>query len=165
MGRLPDHPHRAPQLPARAAGGHHIRAAISPSIPSCRLPASSGGDGLLNAAAFSGTYGICPAGESTAAVLILLGFFLCSSAGKVTQLNLASVGQSVAADDDPARGFTITRHPFLVSVVLWGTAHILVRGDYNARSSADFWCSRRGTLLIDAKRQGRPRRPGPPAAP
>lgn len=109
----------------------------------------------FNAAAFSGYLWYLPyVMNYVAAVLILLGFFLFI--GGQTQPNPASVGQSVAAGDDPARGFMrITRHPFLVSVVLWGTAHILVRGDYNALIffGGFLVLAAAGTLLIDAKRR------------
>ncbi|MDF1730896.1 MAG: NnrU family protein [Minwuia sp.] len=109
----------------------------------------------FNAASFSGYLWYLPyVMNYVAAVLILLGFILFI--GGQTQPNPASVGQSVAVGDDPARGFMrITRHPFLVSVVLWGTAHILVRGDYNALIffGGFLVLAAAGTLLIDAKRR------------
>lgn len=107
------------------------------------------------AADFSGMLWYNPGGMNhLAALLIGLGFILFI--GGQTQPNPASVGQSVAAGDDPARGFMrITRHPFLVSVVLWATAHMLVRGDYNALIlfGGFLLLAAVGTLLIDAKRR------------
>jgi len=109
----------------------------------------------FNAAEFSGLLWYQPhVMNHVAAVLILVGFILFI--GGQTQPNPAAVGQSVSPGDDPARGFMrITRHPFLVSVVLWGTAHMLVRGDYNALIffGGFLVLAAAGTLLIDAKRR------------
>ncbi|MDF1720865.1 MAG: NnrU family protein [Minwuia sp.] len=109
----------------------------------------------FNAAAFSGYFWYLPyIMNYISAVLILLGFVLFI--GGQTQANPTSVGQSVAASGDPARGFMrITRHPFLVSVVIWALAHMLVRGDYNALIffGGFLVLAAAGTLLIDAKRR------------
>ncbi|WP_417514530.1 NnrU family protein [Minwuia sp.] len=53
--------------------------------------------------------------------------------GGLIGANPASVGGKVKRGGDPATGFLrITRHPFLVSVVLWSSAHLLVRGEMRA---------------------------------
>ena len=56
------------------------------------------------------------------AVLVVLG---------VTSANPTSAGQGSALErDEPARGVTrITRHPFLVGVILWAAGHIAANGD------------------------------------
>ena len=109
----------------------------------------------FNAADFSGLLWYQPYIMNHLAVaLILVGFILFI--GGQTQPNPTAVGQSVATGDDPARGFMrITRHPFLVSVTLWATAHLLVRGDYNALVffGGFLVLAVSGTLLIDAKRR------------
>lgn len=109
----------------------------------------------FNAATFSGYFWYLPyIMNYVSAALILLGFVLFI--GGQTQANPAAVGQSVAAAGDPARGFMrITRHPFLVSVVIWGLAHMLVRGDFNALIffGGFLVLAAAGTLLIDAKRR------------
>jgi len=65
-------------------------------------------------------------------------------------------GEKHLADADPARGLLrVTRHPFLWSVVLWATAHLLVNAD--AGSLLLFGSlgvtALRGTFDIDNKRR------------
>lgn len=85
-------------------------------------------------------------------VLMFLAFIL--GVGGLIGANPTSVGGKVAGSGDPATGFLrITRHPFLVSVVIWSIAHLLVRGEM--RAIVFFGglglLAALGTLLIDAK--------------
>lgn len=74
--------------------------------------------------------------------------------GGLIGANPTSVGGKVARSGEPATGFLrITRHPFLVSVVIWAAAHLLVRGEM--KSIVFFGglglLAAVGTLLIDVK--------------
>lgn len=63
--------------------------------------------------------------------LMFLAFVL--GVGGLIGANPTAVGGRVAKNGDPATGFLrITRHPFLVSVVIWSIAHLLVRGELRA---------------------------------
>lgn len=83
------------------------------------------------------------------AMVFLVGAFMVPSPTSVG-------GEKHLADANPARGLLrVTRHPFLWSVVLWATAHLLVNVDV---SSLLFFGSLaltalRGTFDIDRKRQ------------
>lgn len=89
--------------------------------------------------------------------LVLVPLALVLAAGAFTGPNPSSVGgERLLADPEPARGMLrVTRHPFLWSVVVWSSAHLLVNAD---ASSVLLFCSLgltalRGTFDIDRKRR------------
>ena len=90
-----------------------------------------------------------------ALVLVPLAFVFLAGAF-TTPSPTALGGEKHLADDDPARGLLrVTRHPFLWSVVLWSTAHLLVNLD---AGSLLFFASLgltalRGSFDIDRKRR------------
>lgn len=89
-------------------------------------------------------------------VLMLLALML-GVGGLIGRIPTA-VGGRLAAEGEPATGFLrITRHPFMVAVVIWALAHLLIRGDM--RAIVFFGglglLAAVGTLLIDAKSRGR----------
>ncbi|MBI1181798.1 MAG: NnrU family protein [Alphaproteobacteria bacterium] len=69
------------------------------------------------------------AGHGIAVILVLLAF-LFAVVG-MTSRNPTSVEQEgLLREPEPAKGIQrITRHPFLVGVVLWSTAHLIANGD------------------------------------
>jgi uncharacterized membrane protein len=74
--------------------------------------------------------------------------------GGLIGANPTSVGGKVKGSGDPATGFLrITRHPFLVSVVIWSIAHLIVRGEMRAIVffGGMGLLAAVGTVLIDAK--------------
>ncbi|MCY4499260.1 MAG: NnrU family protein [Rhodospirillaceae bacterium] len=69
------------------------------------------------------------------AILVVLG---------VTSANPTSAGQGgVLEREEPAKGVTrITRHPFLMGVVLWAAGHVAANGEVaSVIFFGDFWCS------------------------
>lgn len=94
------------------------------------------------------------AGKIQYVSVVLMLFALVLGIGGLIGANPTSVGGKVAGSGDPATGFLrITRHPFLVSVVIWSIAHLLVRGEM--RAIVFFGglglLAAVGTVLIDAK--------------
>ena len=97
------------------------------------------------------------AGHGIAMLLVFLGL-LFAVIGIATKNPTAMQQEGLLAQDEPAQGMVrITRHPFLVGVSFWATAHIIANGDLH---SLVFF----GTFLlvalvgmpnIDAKRQKR----------
>ncbi|MEC9346139.1 MAG: NnrU family protein [Pseudomonadota bacterium] len=86
-------------------------------------------------------------------VALVIGF------GGLTQPSPTAMGGGgIAAGADPAHGFQrISRHPFMTSVVVWGIAHLIVRGDLRAIIFFGGFTvlAAVGTLLIDAKQKAR----------
>lgn len=86
-------------------------------------------------------------------VALVIGF------GGLTQPSPTAMGGGgIAAGADPAHGFQrISRHPFMTSVVIWGIAHLIVRGDLRAIVFFGGFTllAGLGTLLIDAKQKAR----------
>lgn len=102
----------------------------------------------------SGGYFWYNAGNIQYVSAALMFVALVLGVGGLIGANPTSVGGKVAAKGDPATGFLrITRHPFLVSVVIWSLAHLLVRGE--GRAIVFFGglglLAAVGTLLIDRK--------------
>ncbi|MEN3976650.1 NnrU family protein [Emcibacter sp. SYSU 3D8] len=69
------------------------------------------------------------AGHGIALLLVFLGLMF-AVIGVATKNPTAMQQEGLLAADDPATGIVrITRHPFLVGVVLWAAAHLLANGD------------------------------------
>lgn len=102
----------------------------------------------------SGGYLWYHAGKIQYVTAALMFIALVLGIGGLIGANPTSVGGKVSDSGDPATGFLrITRHPFLVSVVIWSIAHLIVRGEM--RAIVFFGglgvLAAVGTVLIDAK--------------
>lgn len=64
------------------------------------------------------------------AALTMLAAFLIGVVGMVTRSPTSAGGEKLFHDEEPAKGILrVTRHPFLMAVVLWSGTHLLTRGD------------------------------------
>ncbi len=94
--------------------------------------------------------------QYVSAVIMLLALVL--GIGGLIGANPTSVGGKVSSSGEVATGFLrITRHPFLVSVVMWSLAHLLVRGEMRAIVffGGMGLLAAVGTVLIDIKTRKR----------
>ena len=81
----------------------------------------------------SGGYVWYHAGKIQYVTAVLMFIALVLGVGGLIGANPTSVGGKVSGSGDPATGFLrITRHPFLMSVVIWSIAHLIVRGEMRA---------------------------------
>lgn len=87
---------------------------------------------------------------------LVMPFALVLIATAYSTRNPTAIGQAGALkNSEPARGIIrVTRHPLMWGVILWGAAHVLVRGDL---ASLVFFggfvvLAALGTVLIDARK-------------
>ncbi len=67
------------------------------------------------------------------AMLLVFAALLFVVIGVATRNPTAMQQEGLLARDDPATGIVrVTRHPFLVGVVLWAAAHVLANGDLHS---------------------------------
>jgi uncharacterized membrane protein len=86
----------------------------------------------VRAAGSAYLWNLGPAGHGIAMLLVLFALVFVVI-GVATKNPTAMQQEGLLAADDPARGIVrVTRHPFLVGVTLWATAHLIANGDLGA---------------------------------
>lgn len=97
------------------------------------------------------------AGHGIATLLVFFALVFVV-VGVATKNPTAMQQEGLLAQEDPAKGIVrVTRHPFLVGVILWAIAHIVANGDLGSLIffGAFLLVSLIGMANIDAKRQKR----------
>jgi uncharacterized membrane protein len=73
-----------------------------------------------------------PAGHGIAMLLVFFALIF-AVVGIATKNPTAMQQEGLLSEDEPAHGIVrVTRHPFLVGVTLWATAHIIANGDLHS---------------------------------
>lgn len=88
-----------------------------------------------------------------AATLLGLGFFFLVL-GMLTPNSTGIGGENLLAGNKPPQGImTISRHPFLVGMLLWSGTHLIYNGDYASLIffGSFFWVALLGMFSIDRK--------------